>query len=165
MKSIQDLFQMGMARTIPDLIDHGEDCVALNLGCGNKKIAGATNLDLPHWDANKQPIPADDGYVDCIYAFHFLEHLDDPIAMLAEIQRVLKPGGVANIVVPYYTSQMSAQDLSHKSVWCEETWNNLFSNFYYARQSDGWALRVNLNIIIGVAERNLCLMTQLVKEK
>jgi predicted SAM-dependent methyltransferase len=153
-----------MDRDIPPIHRWDEHGLVFNLGCGKKIIQGAINLDLPSWDANLNTISAGTDSTDCVHAYHFLEHLDNPIAMLAEIQRVLKPGGVANIVVPYYNSQMSAQDLSHKSVWCETTWQNLFKNTYYMRPGENWRLRVHLNIIIGVVERNLCLMTQLVKE-
>ena len=71
-----------------------------------------------------------------------------------------------NIVVPYYTSQMMAHDLIHKQAFCEETWRNTFENEYYKladAPEEGWKLKARLNIIIGIYERNLCLMTQLVR--
>lgn len=38
--------------------------------------------------------------VDAVYAFHVLEHLNQPLEVLAEIRRILKPGGTFTIEVP-----------------------------------------------------------------
>ena len=155
-----------MAREIPDVIDYSKlDGVKLNLGCGNKTIHGTIGLDLPEWNADTDPIPYPDGSIAVIHAYHFLEHLKDPVKMLADCQRVLRPGGLMNIVVPYYTSQMMAHDLTHKHAFCEDTWKITFRNPYYrqAGSPEEWKLEERLNVIIGIVERNLCLMTQLIR--
>ena len=142
-----------------------EDQNTLNIGHGHKMIYGATHLDLPEWDADKrEPLPFDDGELSAIYALHFMEHLDDPIWMLRECQRVLRSGGHLNIGVPYYNAQAYIQDLDHKHPFCEETWRNLFSNPYYAKGHDGWAFDIGANYIIGIVERNLLLVTQLIRQ-
>lgn len=168
---IQELFVAGMDRTIPPIYtpDKGK---SLNIGPGAKRAEDdpywdnfCDIIDYPRWDADSgDPIPASSESYDIVHCYHFLEHCREPKRILAEIQRVLKIGGVANICVPYYTSQMAAQDLDHKARFCEETWRNTFANPYYNKDKIVWRFRVHLNIIIGVAERNLCLLTQLVKE-
>jgi SAM-dependent methyltransferase len=166
MMTIQDLFRVGMDRDIPAVIDYNAlDGLKLNLGAGNKKIPGAVALDLPEWDADRDPIPYPDGAVAVIHAYHFLEHVQDPVKMLAECQRVLRPGGLMIIVVPYYTSQMMAHDLTHKHAFCEETWKITFRNPYYkqAGSPPEWKFEVRLNLIIGIVERNLALVTQLIR--
>jgi SAM-dependent methyltransferase len=47
-------------------------------------------------------IPLPDQTADCIYASHFVEHLDraDAEHLMSEARRVLKPGGTLRIVVP-----------------------------------------------------------------
>lgn len=45
--------------------------------------------------ANAGALPFDDGRFDTVLAFHMLYHLPDPISGVAEIARVLRPGGVA----------------------------------------------------------------------
>lgn len=160
----QELFHMGMDRIL-NHIWTAKDGKALNLGAGNKKIEGAVALDYPHWDADKDAIPYDDESVEAIYAFHFLEHCADPVKVLLECQRVLKPGGVIYICVPYYNSQMAAHDLDHKHKFCEETWKTLFACPYYNKNKVDWKLHVNFNLICGAVERNLCLLTQMTKGK
>ena len=41
-----------------------------------------------------------DGSEDFVIASHLLEHLVDPLAQLSEIHRVLRPGGIALVVLP-----------------------------------------------------------------
>jgi SAM-dependent methyltransferase len=161
---INELFKLGMKRDIPRLVPTGE--VMLNLGSGNSPMDWCYNLDLPMWNATTDALPFEDASVDTIFAFHFFEHLTGAhaIRLLRECERVLKPEGTINIVVPHRLSQMQWQDLDHKSVWCEETFRNLFSTPYYnLNREEPWHLSVNTNIIIGINERNLALMTQLVK--
>tara|TARA_Y100000310_G_scaffold297008_1_gene329703 strand:- start:327 stop:818 length:492 start_codon:yes stop_codon:yes gene_type:complete len=161
--TINELFQHGMDRHLPELIPvNGE--VILNLGAGNKLISGTIPLDYPGWDGETDDLPFDDEGVDHIFAFHFFEHLNNPVRCLYDCQRVLKPNGTLNIVVPYYTSQIAYQDLDHKKFFCVETWRTLFRNPYYDKNSLEWEFEIGLNVIIGVVERNLALMTQLIKK-
>lgn len=159
----QELFYRAMDRYIPPIEEAVVGGEKLNLGAGKKVFKGYTPLDYPEWDADSMPIPFADESVGAICAFHFLEHVKDPVAVLLECQRVLKLGGVMNICVPYYNSQMAAHDLDHKKVFCEETWRVLFSNPYYNKNKIQWRFVVGFNLICGVVERNMCLITQLIK--
>ncbi|MBE6505273.1 MAG: class I SAM-dependent methyltransferase [Methanobrevibacter millerae] len=47
-----------------------------------------------------QDIPYNENYFDLIICSHVLEHVPDDIKALNELRRVLKPGGVALILVP-----------------------------------------------------------------
>jgi SAM-dependent methyltransferase len=136
----------------------------LNVGAGSKMILGAGVLDLPGWDAERDPIPFGDESIANIYAIHFLEHISNPVDMLREFQRVLEPGGHLNIGLPYYTSQSAHSDLDHRSFWAEETWKHTFDNKYYQKHGFEWRFQIGTNLIMGVVERNLMLVTQLIKE-
>lgn len=80
----------------------------LNIGCGNHFHVDWVNLDLISDNLNVVPhdvtcgLPFADGHFDSVYHSHVLEHLhpDDGFKLLNECFRVLKPGGVARIVVP-----------------------------------------------------------------
>ena len=63
---------------------------------------------------------AQDNSVDEIFCSHFLEHIKhgdgyhDPLfQFMDEVHRILKPGGIARFVCPYYTSVRAFQDPTH----------------------------------------------------
>lgn len=162
-KSLTDLFSIGMDRVMTDPLPFPTTGTILNVGAGNKHIIGSIPLDYPDWDADTDEIPYKDGSVSGIHCYHFLEHVAEPARVLLEFQRVLEVGGLINIVVPYYNSQMQAQDLDHKARYCEMTWKTLFLNPYYDKNRIEWRLHIVTNVIMGVVERNLALVTQLQK--
>ena len=164
MMDFQLLFKYAMDRSIPELIENFWHGTVLNLGAGNKFLPGTIPLDLPGWDADCDDIPYADNSVLQIHAYHFLEHCKHPVRVLQECQRVLIPGGIMNICVPYYSSAIASQDLDHKHFFTEETWKTLFKNQYYDKNKIEWKFRIGFNMICGIVERNLCLLTQLIKE-
>lgn len=161
---MKEFFEIGLDREIgvfKTVTCHNQ--INLNLGAGNKEIPNTVPLDLPVWNADTDIIPYESESISIIYAYHFLEHVIDPIALLKECQRVLKPGGLINIVVPYYSSQLQAMDLDHKHSFSEKTWCTLFDNKYYSKYDYDWKFQINFNVIFGIVERNICLFTQLEK--
>lgn len=51
-----------------------------------------------------EALPFSDDRFDLVYSSNVLEHVDEPAQVIAEIIRVLKPGGCAQLVVPNYGS-------------------------------------------------------------
>lgn len=165
--TIQDFIKIGICRDVNEL-KNPHSCVAINLGGGRKKIGNSNNIDLPDWDADEDDIPYKNNEVDIIWMIHSLEHFKYPIEVLKECQRVLRDRGVVNIVVPYYNSNLNAQELDHKHSFSEETFPALFrQKKYYDKGIEDfeWEFVINFNLIIGVHERNMCLYVQLIKEK
>jgi len=160
------LFQYGMKRSIPALLPLAG--VVLELGPGNTPTPWADcTLDWPEWDGDKAPLPFKDESLGAIVAFHFLEHFTGArvIALLRECERALRPGGTLTVVVPHRLGALSVEDLDHKSFWTEDTWKTLMRNTRYDKHRERpWRLSVGFNAIVGVAERNLALLTQLVKD-
>lgn len=163
--TMNDVFKLAMKREIAEplpLVGRG-----LDIGAGNMLIPDTIPLSYPDWTWPIDQIPYSDGQVDHIHCYHFMEHLTGPDAIdfLFECQRVLKVGGVFQFCVPYYNSGLQAQDLTHRSAWNEETFRNLFSNSFYGTKHNGkWRFRIHFQAIIGVVERNISLIGQLVKE-
>ena len=117
----------------------------LNLGAGgdikdgwiNHDLAYIPGIDVVH-DLNKYPWPWPDNSVDEIKIHDVLEHLNDFILAMEEIWRVLKPGGMVYISVPYYNSWSFAADPTHKRGFHEITFrffdpesSYCKSRFYY----------------------------------
>ena len=78
----------------------------LHLGCGDQRFEGWINIDARggdlRWDL-RWPLPFADASVRYVYACHVAEHLyraGELPGLLAEVRRVLAPGGVLRVVVP-----------------------------------------------------------------
>jgi len=64
-------------------------------------LAAAARLGIEtHWADLDQPLEAQDASFDVVVAGELLEHLRDPQALVAEIRRVLRPGGTLVASVP-----------------------------------------------------------------
>ena len=65
------------------------------------ELAGGYHARKPdlEWDGRRIPLP--DRAVHCAVATEVLEHCPDPRAVLAEINRVLSPGGTLCLTVPF----------------------------------------------------------------
>jgi hypothetical protein len=164
--NFQDLFKLGMKRQLPELLTC--EGPAFDCGASGRYVApGAVPLGPPDWLIPIDAIPAKDGTVATIHAYHFLEHLtgDEAVFFLREVERVLIPErGVMNFSIPYYHTVLAAQSLEHKSLWCEETFPKLFEEDtfeYYGK----WRLRVHFLMIAGIVSRNLALVGQLVSKR
>ncbi len=171
---IIQVFRWGMKRDIVPLVDPLGDGPILNLGAGTYKqpwpelwADRVVDLDMPEWNAEEDGLSKfEDRSIAGIFAFHFLEHLEDPGWFLQEVQRVLMIDAPATFVVPFYNTQGAIQDLGHKHFFCEDTWRILMQNEYYDPSlglGNKWQLNVGTNILIGVTERNIALMTQFIK--
>lgn len=78
----------------------------LYIGSAGTHADGFVNLDLfalPGVDvaANAEHLPFPDGIFERVECDAVLEHAEHPSRIVAEIERVLKPGGHAHIVVPF----------------------------------------------------------------
>ena len=94
----------------------------LELGCGKiKHVPHSVTLDINPTsvadvihDLNVFPYPFDDNEFDVVIAEHVLEHLDNLIAVVEELHRVLKPGGTLYVEVPHFSCSDFFTDPTHK---------------------------------------------------
>ena len=100
----------------------------LNLGCGMTRLDGFTGVDripgptvdIDH-DLDQFPYPWPDNSVQEVLMDNTLEHLDDIIAVIEELHRILAPGGRAIIIVPYAKSDGAFVDPTHKHFFTERS--------------------------------------------
>ena len=81
-------------------------CV-IDLGSGGRQVSASTvcvdfivfaNTSVV---ADVQSLPFRSESVDLVIATGLLEHVDDPVAVIKEVVRVLRPGGVVHVEVPF----------------------------------------------------------------
>ncbi len=105
----------GLLRRVGDLASG----IVLDIGCADQEVKpylderkGYIGLDhystATHWygsrpqifgDAHDLPFPG--SLIDCVLLLDVLEHLEQPERCLGEIYRVLKPGGLLIVQVPF----------------------------------------------------------------
>lgn len=104
------------------------DKIKIDLACGQNKQPGhigvdiAGDCDIKHDLFNNFPYPFEDNYADEIFSSHFIEHIpmeyingkDKLLAFFDEVYRILKPGGVANIIFPNAMNTRAFQDPTHR---------------------------------------------------
>jgi len=87
-------------------VDAGTRGLRLHIGCGKGHLPGWINIDVhpaPLALNVLRGLPFADGAATHVFVSHLLEHLyypRDVQAFLAELRRVLAPGGIVRIVVP-----------------------------------------------------------------
>jgi SAM-dependent methyltransferase len=117
----------------------------LNLGCGRDIRKGWVNLDAVRLagvdvvrDFNRIPWPFRAGEFDEVLCQDVLEHADDVLAVLGEIHRVLKPGGIVRIRVPHFTSAIAYNDPTHRHFFA-------WDSFRYFEKASPYHFYVNFS--------------------
>lgn len=95
-------------RVVETLVsEYGPNALVVDLGAGGRKIAPhVQTVDFiahPGVDvvADVTSTPFADGSVDLVIATGLLEHVEDEDAVMADIFRILKPGGRVHVEVPF----------------------------------------------------------------
>jgi ubiquinone/menaquinone biosynthesis C-methylase UbiE len=93
----------------------------LDIGCGKHKTPGAIGMDLnPRTgadvihDLNRVPYPFPDNEFDLIIANQVIEHVDDVLAVVAELYRIARPGALIRLDTPHFSDIASYTDPTHK---------------------------------------------------
>lgn len=97
---------------------------ALDVGCGGRKLPGATGMDIKGvpgvdvvHDANVTPWPFANDSFDLVLFNQALEHLEDIGKSLEEARRVLKKDGRIVAQVPFFRSPDAHGDPGHRHVF------------------------------------------------
>jgi SAM-dependent methyltransferase len=123
-----------MSRTEPmilPLIDSRNPRV-LDIGCGTNKVAGAIGMDVnPRTaadvihDLDRLPYPFAADEFDEVIGRHVIEHVRDPMAVMCELHRITRNGGVVKLVAPHWTNPDFATDLTHRNHLNSYSFRNL----------------------------------------
>lgn len=96
--------------------------IRLDLGCGKKPMEGFIGVDSidfgqPHvLDLRFTPWPWQNDSVDEVRSSHFVEHLTgaERISFFNELYRIMKPGGIAEIITPNWSHASAYGDPTHQ---------------------------------------------------
>ena len=106
-----------------------------NFGCGRQKLAGYVGVDIVEMptveivcDFNIFPYPMADSSAEEILMDNVLEHLNEPMKVLEEVFRILKPGAIVKIFVPNCKSNSAFTDPTHKHFFTENSFKYFEKN-------------------------------------
>ena len=134
----------------------------VDLECGNNKQKGFIGIDITKIGTQADiahnlltfPWPFDDNSVDETFCSHFLEHIPhgdgyhDPFwDFFNELWRILKPGGIAKFVTPYYASVRAFQDPTHTRMITEPTYNYFNKAWRAMNKLEHYPIHSEFNII------------------
>ncbi len=114
----------------------------LDIGCGKNKyqslenkVIGMDIVDLPGvdivHDLKVSPFPFNNDEFDIIIAKHILEHLNNIVEIMAELYRILKPNGLLNIIIPYFSSPSAFKDPTHVRYFTLNTFDYFLEDSEY----------------------------------
>ncbi len=111
--------------------------LSLNIGCGNRAVAGHYGVDqvgLPGVDILadlEKPLDAlPDDSVARVYCRHTLEHVSNFLPLMAELHRIVAPGGTLDITVPHFSNPYGYSDPTHVRFF------GLYSFYYFCDEAD-----------------------------
>lgn len=112
-----------------------------DIGCGPSKHPGSVGVDVVAQagvdvvhNLDQLPWPLEDGSFDLVLCNHLVEHVDDFVATVRELHRILKPGGYLIVRTPHYSHVDSFVDPTHKRHLTTES----FSYFTESGDKANW---------------------------
>jgi SAM-dependent methyltransferase len=114
-----------------------ESCAAriLDIGCGVNKVPGSIGMDINArtaadviHDLDDLPYPFPDDAFDEVIGRHVIEHVRDPLAVMCELHRITRSGGVVKLVAPHWTNPDFATDLTHRNHLNSYSFRNLIDD-------------------------------------
>ena len=107
------------------------DCVGIDRE--RSSIEMSHHLKIFKCDISKDRFPFDDNLIDIVYHKSVIEHLYDPIHLMQETYRVLKPGGKLIILTPDWHTQMKNfyEDFTHSRPYDRGAMTDLLAIFGY----------------------------------
>lgn len=131
--------------------------IKLNLGCANNILPDYINIDhqaFPGYEDKvvvmnlENGIAYPDDYADVILASDVLEHLTNQIKIMNECWRVLKLGGILDILLPTTDGRGAFQDPDHKTFWNRNTfWYYDKFNAHHSRFAKHYGIHAAFSVV------------------
>ncbi|HUR03830.1 MAG TPA: methyltransferase domain-containing protein [Nonomuraea sp.] len=133
----------------------GDAPISLELGCGaHRQFPGAIStdvLDTPAVDVVGDVMEVlaaiADGRVDRVRSWHFLEHVEDQAAVLAELSRVVRDAGIVEFTVPHFSNPYFYSDPTHRSFFGLYTFSYLAHDRFLKRKVPQYAEPIPFDLV------------------
>ena len=111
---------VALARNSPAARIMAVDISSASLGRAQARVTAAGLANVSFQQADVFALPFTDGSFDHVFVCFLLEHLHEPVAALAELRRVLKPGGTATAIEGDHGSTFfhPDSDAAHAAIAC-----------------------------------------------
>lgn len=111
------------------------------------------HADIVHFDGRRIPFP--DESFENILCTEVLEHAADPVELIAEMKRVLRPGGTILVTVPFSARvHHSPNDYHRFTNHCLERMFSSFSDVVVQERGDDLAVIANKLIVVNMRLAN-----------
>lgn len=108
--------------------------------------ADRPTVDVRHGDVHGLDLPG--ASVDRVHADRVLQHVDDPAQAVAEVARVLRPGGLAALVEPDWALlAVDARDLEASHAFTAHTCRHVVRNAHVGRQLPRLGVDAGLSVV------------------
>lgn len=108
----------GRAEVSAGFVELGASVTCLDSAPSARQFAEEVGAEfVSHVVEKERPLPFPECTFDVVYSKSFIEHVTFPIEFLADVKRVLRPGGVAIMLTPDWESNYKIffDDITHKT--------------------------------------------------
>lgn len=128
----------------------------INIGCGKKHLKNFINCDKS-LEVNpdkivdlEKPLPFQDNTIDEVVGNHILEHVQNFIPLMRELNRICKNKAILKFRVPFYLSSGAFNDVTHIRFFTPFTFADLTSDeFAYEFGTQGMFQVKKVKLIYG----------------
>lgn len=92
-------------------------------------------------------LPFKDSSIDEIYSSYCLEHINDQLAVIAELWRVCKNGATIHLILPHFSNPSYYDDLTHHKLYSRRSFEHFDQDLHYLTGYPNYLPQVHLKTV------------------